>query len=125
MSEREWCQVGGRIGNPRQPISEEWLIAHGFRISSGRNDPKMPIRSLAIGPRVYMGSSDDLCIDISPNRGTSVWFVWVAQREPYRHIHVRMMQETWEVIRLYEGLTGELWTGSCEVDLSPAPLSTD
>jgi hypothetical protein len=118
MSEepKTWCAGGGTIHDMRRPITEEWLVANGFRIESGRGDPRMPIRSLAIGSdskggRPFMGSSDDLCIDVAPTSTAGEWFCWIAQREPYRHIHVRHMRETHELVRLYEGLTGCLWPG--------------
>lgn len=119
---RPWCSGGGSIRDTRRPITEEWLIQSGFRIESGRSDPRMPIRSLRLGDqlkggRPFMGSSDDLCIDVAPTstageHGAWEWHVWVAQREPYRHIHVRHMTETWELVRLYEGLTGCIWPGA-------------
>lgn len=102
----------------RRPITEDWLRANGFRVEEGRNDPRMPIRSLDVGAdfvggRPFMGSSDDLWIDVAPTdvRNQDEWHVWVAQREPYRHIHVRHMRETHEIVRLYEGLTVRVWPG--------------
>jgi hypothetical protein len=103
----------------RRPITEDWLRSNGFRIDDGRNDPRMPIRSLAIGSdlvggRPFLGSSDDLCIDVAPTdiKKQDEWFVWIGQREPYRHIHVRYMRTTDELVRLYEGLTGRVWPGT-------------
>lgn len=114
----DWPKRGGTIQDMHRPITEEWLIASGFRIDEGRNDPRMPIRSLSIGGHVVgapvpFQASDDLCIDVSPVSSLpGEWFVWIAQRDPYRHIHVRHMRETWELVRLYEGLTGRVWPGT-------------
>lgn len=103
----------------RRPITEDWLRANGFRVEDGRNDPRFPIRSLAIagdkfGGRSFMESSDDLCIDVAPTsiKDQAEWYVWIGQREPYRHIHVRFMRTTDELARLYEGLTGRVWPGT-------------
>jgi hypothetical protein len=106
-----WCAGGGTIGRLHRPITEAWLIAHEFRIESGRQDPRLPVRSLSVAPKAFMTSSDDLCIDVAPSHDGE-WHCWVAQREPYQFIHVRMMRETWEIAALYEGLTGKIWPGS-------------
>lgn len=113
-----WCPERSPrlIHDMRRPITEEWLIANGFRQETGRNDPRFPVRSIRLGDQIkggrpMFGSADDLCIDIAPTAEPGEWFVWVAQREPYRHIHVRCMRETHEIVRLYEGLTGCLWPG--------------
>ena len=116
MSE-PWPKRGGTIRGMHRPITEEWLIANGFRIEEGRNDERMPLRSLVVGGDFVGGrqpfhSPDDLCIDVAPvDSKRKEWFVWIAQREPYRHIHVRYMTETWELVRLYEALTGRVWPG--------------
>jgi hypothetical protein len=101
----------------RRPITEDWLRANGFRIEDGRNDPRLPVRSLAVGAmlrggRPFLGSAEDLCIDVAPTSTPGEWFVWVGQREPYRHIRVRHMGETHEIVRLFEGLTGTVWPGT-------------
>ena len=117
MTTESWPKTGGTIRDMRCPITEEWLIANGFRIEDGRNDPRMPMRSLVVGGDLLGGhrafrSPDDLCIDAAPvDSKRQEWHVWIARREPYRHIHVRHMKETWELIRLYEGLTGRVWPG--------------
>lgn len=113
----DWCQPGGTVGQLRRPITEDWLRDHGWRIEDNRNDPRLPVRRLVIGRDLIkqgiFHSSDDLCIDVAPVVGEgNWWFVWLMQVEPYRHIHVRMMRQTWELARLYEGLTGRVWPGT-------------
>ena len=103
-----------------RPITDDWLQANGFRLRDNRNDQREPLRRLAIsghkhGGRTPFESSDDLCIDIAPSRTAEEpgeWSVWLMQVEPYRHIFVRSMRFTWEIARLYEGLTGVVWFGS-------------
>lgn len=97
---------------PFEPITESWLVAAKFRLEDSRNDPRFPVHSLAIGLSGFMKSTDDLCIDVSLSHDGD-WHCWVAQREPYRHIHIRMMRYTHEIVRLYEALTGKAWGESC------------
>lgn len=92
-----------------EEITTAWLAAHGWRACRRRGDGaetnRRQIGDDVRGGRPPFGASDDLCIDVSP--GTDgTWFVWVFQAEPYRHIHVRHMRYVWELVRLYEGLTG-------------------
>lgn len=116
-ADKPWPRNAGVIKPMKRPITEEWLIANGFRIESGRNDARMPLRSLVVGGDFICGhrlchSPEDLCIDVAPtDNRRDEWFVWIAQREPYRHIHVRHMTMTWELVRLYEGLAGRVWPG--------------
>lgn len=103
-----------------RPITEEWLTANRFRLEDNRNDSRLPLRRLAIschkhGGRTFMESSDDLCIDVAPSRSLDKegeWNVWLMQVEPYRHIFVRSIKYTHELVRLYEGLTGVVWFGT-------------
>lgn len=120
MNERieGWPKTGGTIRDMRRLITEDWLIANGFRIEDGRNDSRLPVRSLMLGNdllrgRPYLASPDALCIDVAPTDSKrQEWYVWIARREPYRFIHVRYMVETWELVRLYEALTGRVWPGT-------------
>ena len=94
-------------------ISEHWLRANGWQIA-GRpeNTPGLRRREVGnevLGGRPFMGSSDDLCIDVAPGHD-GAWFVWIHQCEPHRHIHVRHMRFVWELTRLWEGLTGKTWS---------------
>jgi len=113
----KWCEPGIEpLGRLDRPITEDWLRTHGFAIESGRSDERLPLRRLRIGDRTTEGripfqSPEDLCIDVAP-RGPDSWYVWIMQVEPYRHIHVRHMRYTWEIARLYEGLTGRVWPGT-------------
>lgn len=116
---KTWPHPISPVHDIRQPITEGWLRTNYFRIEDGRNDSRFPIRSLAIGGDIlggkpFMGSTDDLCIDVAPRIDADQrdWHVWISQREPYRFLHVRFMRETWEIIRLYEGLTGRVWPGT-------------
>lgn len=100
-----------------RPITEDWLKAHSFRLEDNRNDERLPLRRLVVGQdlirRGAFHSSDDLCIDVAPvDKEGKRWFVWLMQVEPYRHIHIREIVFTWEIARLYEGLTGRVWPGS-------------
>lgn len=97
-------------------ITESWLTAHGWKLQSERNDPntRCPgFRLRAIGHELSGGrgafhSFDDLCIAVAPAL-EGQWYVWIYQLEPYRHIHVRHMRLTKELVRLWEGLTGSDW----------------
>lgn len=101
-----------------EPITEAWLVAHGWRLVGERNDertqPSRKMRRLAIAaecldwPQPFR-SSDDLCIDVAPWR-YGEWFVWIHQEEPYRFVPVRMMKTVGELVRLWEGLTGKEWS---------------
>jgi len=113
-----YCKPGGVLGRLERPITEDWLREHGFAIEDGRNDPRLPVRRLRVGydtieGRLPFHAPDDLCIDLAPSvaRDQS-WHVWIMQVEPYRHIHVRHMRYTWEIARLWEGLTGRVWPGT-------------
>lgn len=115
--EKPWCKGGGTIRDMRRPITEEWLIANGFRIETGRNDPRLPVRRLAIGQDLIhsrlTASPGDICIDVAPvdSQKRDYWFVWLASDEPYKCLHIRYMRERWELVRLYEALTGHVWPG--------------
>lgn len=103
------------------PITEDWLKENGFRAVARRGDertePTVRLRRLAIAHHAKettaFTSADDLCIDIAPNLVGDThlgnWYVWLHQEEPYRFLHVRMMEYQHEVIALYEGLTGCKW----------------
>lgn len=99
-----------------EPITEAWLREHGFRPVLPRGDGRgFELHRLVVGDDILGGrpqfaSPDDLCIDVAPVGGTSSWwFCWVHQVEPHRSIHVRDVRHTWELARLYEGLTGREW----------------
>lgn len=113
-----WCEPGHEAGQLQRPITEDWLRAHEFRIYSGRNDERLPVRrlpvsALKLGGRQPFECSTDLCIDVAPvGPKHDEWSVWLGQEEPYRHIHVRYMRFTWEIAKFYEGLTGRIWPGT-------------
>lgn len=100
-----------------EPITGEWLSANGWKSISPRNDShtRMPgFRLLTVGGELVCGrlpfhSPDDLCIGLAPTGTQGEWHCWVYQMEPYRHIHVRHVRYVWEVVRLWEGLTGSAW----------------
>lgn len=123
MTTPEWPVVANPAGKLHVPITEDWLRQNGWRIEDGRNDDRLPVRRLAlkwytVEGRTFCSSPDDLCIDISPaiarwkDQHEPQWHCWIMQVEPYRHIHVRTMRYTWELIRLWEGLTGMVWPGT-------------
>ncbi|HEY1187164.1 MAG TPA: hypothetical protein VGE74_05870 [Gemmata sp.] len=103
--------------NTDELITEEWLSARGWKLTTQRNDnntqlPGFRLRPVApdcLGWRQPFQSHDDLCIAVAPYPPNSDWHVWIYQIEPYRSIHVRHMRYTWELIRLWEGLTGKPW----------------
>jgi hypothetical protein len=101
-----------------EPITAEWLSAHGWKLGPGRNDGNTQLpgfRLLPVGDKLICGrlpfhSHDDLCIAVAPTTSEGDgWYVWVYQIEPYRFIHVRPMYHTHELVRLWEGLTGRDW----------------
>ena len=101
-----------------EPITAAWLSARGWKLDSSRNDPNhrnpgfriRPVSEDCRGWRRPFQAHDDLCIGLAPVGGDAgEWFVWVYQVEPYRHIHVRHMRYVWEVVKLWEGLTGRAW----------------
>ena len=108
----------GQIGHLHRPITEDWLREHEFRLSGERNDGRHHVRRLAVATegidgRQMFESPDDLCIDVAKSfQDNGQWHVWIQQIEPYRTIHVRHMRYTWEIARLYEGLTGVVWPGT-------------
>lgn len=95
-------------------ITEAWLRANGFRLQSRRDRQptdhyRRDLGDEVLGGRPFMGSSDDLCIEVAKTCGGSdctTWHCWIFQVEPCRHIHVRDVSSTWELAKLYEGLTG-------------------
>lgn len=93
------------------PITPDWLAANGWRDLHRPETPGLHRRVIGdevLGGRPFLGASDDLCIDVAPgNEGK--WFCWVHQQEPRRHIHVRHVRFTWELVKLWEGLTGKTW----------------
>lgn len=106
------------MSRTNEPITAAWLFANGWKLGSQRNDPHTqlpgfrirPIGDELLGGRQPFQSFDDLCIGVAPVTATAgEWHVWVYQLEPYRHIHVRHMRYTWELARLWEGLTGKDW----------------
>lgn len=113
-----WPTPRDPCGQLHRPITEDWLRDHGFRIEDSRNDRRLPVRRLncrwdGVDGRQMFSSPDDMCIDVAPvDAARNQWHVWLMQVEPYRHIHVRYMKYTWEIARLYEGLTGRVWPGS-------------
>jgi hypothetical protein len=113
-----WCEPGHEGGQLQRPVTEDWLRAHGFKIYGGRNDERLPVRRLPVGSvkcggRQPFEAHDDLCIDVAPvTPEADEWFVWIARDEPYRHVHVRHVKFTWELARLFEGLTGHVWPGT-------------
>lgn len=119
----QWPTERDPAGRLHVPITEDWLRQNGWRIENNRNDERLPVRRIAlrwetIEGKTFLASPDDLCIDISPvmpykpNGFDQRWHCWLMQVEPYRHIHVRTMRYTWELIRLWEGLTGITWPGT-------------
>lgn len=101
---------------PDEPITSDWLRARGWRGCSRSRLPGYVIRD--VGHELRCGrqpfhSPDDLCIALAPGVGDDGgWNCWVYQMEPYRHIHIRPVAFTWEVVRLWEGLTGCGWDDS-------------
>lgn len=99
-------------------ITEAWLSANGWKLQPQRNDgnthlPGFRLRPIGhdlVGDRRPFHSHDDLCIAVAPAPPGGEWHVWLYQIEPYRHIHVRHMRDTGELVRLWEGLTGREWT---------------
>lgn len=99
------------------PITAAWLLAHDWKLGSERNDPHTQLPGFRVRPIAYevhggrapFQSHDDLCIALAPDLGDDRWSVWIYQMEPYRHIHVRQMRFTGELVRLWEGLTGQDW----------------
>jgi hypothetical protein len=109
----------------QQPITEAWLSANAWKTVSPRNDthtqtPGFQLRPIGhelAGPRSPFHSFDDLCIAVAQTGSDGTWFVWIYQMEPYRHIHVRHMRYTHELVKLWEGLTGRDWP---QVESEPA-----
>ncbi|WP_149496220.1 hypothetical protein [Roseiconus lacunae] len=131
MSKREiasptWPNPRDPCGRIDQPISEEWLRQHEFRIVGNRRDDRMPVRRMEIGWKTIQRDASfgtchsDLCIDLAPHKETwdqrlgvwRKWFCWIHQDEPYRSIHVRTIYFRWEIAKLFEGLTGRCWPGT-------------
>ena len=108
----------GTIGSLHRPITEDWLRKHEFRLQSGRNDGRHHVRRLpvaleGIDGRQMFESCDDLCIDVAPSFGADgQWHCWLYRDDPYQCIHIRYVRFTWEIARLYEGLTGVVWPGT-------------
>jgi hypothetical protein len=96
-----------------EPITREWLWRNGWRIEDHRNDYRLPLMrrciadELADYPQAFR-SNDDLCIDVSMWT-VERWHCRIMQVEPYRRILVRHIRWTWELVKLYEGLTGREW----------------
>jgi hypothetical protein len=93
-----------------EPITPDWLLAHGWRIATRRVGHELEVWRRAVGDelaggRPFLGAHDDLCIDVSPAVG-GAWHCWVTQADPHRFLHVRMMRTGADLARLYEGLTG-------------------
>jgi hypothetical protein len=118
-----WCTAGQWSGRLHRPITEGWLREHEFKINAGRGLNAEWVRQIAIGGWTAQGrrpfdSPDDLCIAVAPTLGKkpldadTQWHCWIVQEEPRRSIHVRHMRYTWELARLYEGLTGMVWPGT-------------
>lgn len=97
-----------------EPITPRWLRANGWFDLHRSDRPGLHRREVAhevLGGRRPFVSHDDLCIDVMPGiSGDRMhWNCWVHQAEPNRHIHVREVRYTWELVRLWEGLTGRTW----------------
>lgn len=98
-------------------ITERWLTDHGWRLLSRQERQptdhyRLDLGSRILGGRPFLGASDDLCIEVarvSTLPDETRWHCWIVQVEPRRHIHVRDVSCTWELVALYEGLTGTKW----------------
>lgn len=94
------------------PITETWLRLRDFKIV--RDDPQSRNWRLTLDYKLC----EDLYIEVSANRyrsdgSTDWWFCWVGRQEPGRSVHVRHIDGTQDLERLYQGLTGQPMPGPC------------
>ena len=94
-----------------RPITYDWLREHGFRLLAREalqvaDHVCRYIGDEILGGRPFLGSFDDLGIELSSCQPDDRWFCWIVKADDKRFIHVRMLRYTWEVEKLYEGLTG-------------------
>jgi hypothetical protein len=104
---------------PPEPITPAWLASNRFRpVPQDRGGPHWvrPVGAEKRGGLRPFEAHDDLGIELADG-GDGEWFCWVVQQEPRKHLHVRMLAETWEVVRLWEGLTGRTWSSPADVPI--------
>jgi hypothetical protein len=99
-----------------QPISYQWLAASGFhKLERLQRQPtdhyRRCIATECIGES-FMVSSEDLCIEVAPNRiPADHWLVWLTRASAQNSrasiwLGVRRVTHAREIVLLYEGLTG-------------------
>ncbi len=95
---------------PFELISEDWLMANGFKWHQFDRQPDKHWL-LWLGWAVDGGmftTFEDLGIELAPTLHGK-WFCWLrgdSAGRYHRFIHVRHLQETFEVVRLIEAMTG-------------------
>ncbi len=97
-------------------ITAEWLKSVGFR-QTWSKDEHHPHWVLWVGDsrRAFSGS-DDIGLEISPpyhaDDGWMCWFRSDASHSRGRFCYVRTLVTQEDVVRLFEGVTGERWEPS-------------
>ncbi len=89
--------------NVNEPITADWLLANGFRPADGHFLLQVGTWDLLVDVSPYEPARPDLF----PADG--LWFVAVHEEDKMVSIGVRPVRETWEIIKLCEGLTGLSW----------------
>lgn len=101
-------------------ITEDWLKSVGFRWHQFDRQPEKHWL-LWLGDAMNGGgfsSFEDIGVELAPGaynykrRDNDEWFCWLRGDSAHRYhrfIHVRHVQEQRDVIRIVEGLTGQLW----------------
>lgn len=96
-----------------EPITETWLRQHDFKIV--RDDQQRRNWRVDLPRRLH---DEDLFIEVSPNtlRGDKVefWYCWIGEPgSGGRSLHIRRINTTADIERLYQGLTGQPMPGPC------------
>lgn len=91
---------------PAAPISEAWLRQHGWVTDGDRG-----------GLIVQVPGQYALFVKINWFKYAAKWNVLVTDSEPKPDgeiVFIRNMGYTWELVRLWEGLTGRAWVETDE-----------
>jgi len=95
-----------------QAITEEWLKTAGFKWhQSDRQPDKHWLLWLGSAIPGLMTCYEDLGIEVAPGRRGS-WFCWLrgdSAGRYHRFIHIRHIENTAQLVRLIEALTGQDW----------------
>lgn len=106
----------------KEPITEDWLRASGFKWHQFALQPKKQwllwlgacINLAELGRRMALTGPEDLGIEVAPGCDGE-WFCWLRSDfagRYHRFIHLRHIRYTAELVAMIEGITGQRWDAS-------------